>query len=113
MPARLLGCRHEQQHLPRPGRQRFGAPQVRALDAGRQREVGLERPAALGLVAGQLDQGLAFVSFQRSLADGFLAVQGRLNGEPLEEYIRGEGGGFFFALPGAQPGGHLGDGLLA
>jgi deferrochelatase/peroxidase EfeB len=63
--------------------------------------------------AGQLDQGLAFVSYQRSLADGFLAVQARLDGEPLEEYIRGEGGGFFFALPGAAPGGHLGEGLLA
>jgi len=63
--------------------------------------------------AGQLDQGLAFVSYQRSLGDGFLAVQARLDGEPLEEYIRGEGGGFFFALPGASPGGHLGDGLLA
>lgn len=48
---------------------------------------------------GQLDQGLAFVSFQRSLST-FLAVQERLNGEPLEEYIRPEGGGFFFALPG-------------
>jgi deferrochelatase/peroxidase EfeB len=63
--------------------------------------------------AGQLDQGLAFVSFQRSLRDGFLAVQARITGEGLEEYVRGEGGGFFFALPGAQPGGHLGDGLLA
>ncbi len=64
--------------------------------------------------AGQLDQGLAFVSYQRSLADGFLAVQGRLNGEPLEEYVRAEGGGFFFALPGVPaPGGVLGDGLLA
>ena len=62
--------------------------------------------------AGQLDQGLAFVSFQRSLADGFLGVQSRLSGEGLEEYIRGEGGGFFFALPGARPGGHLGDGLF-
>lgn len=64
--------------------------------------------------AGQLDQGLAFVSYQRSLADGFLAVQERLNGEPLEEYVRAEGGGFFFALPGVTaPGGFLGDGLLA
>ena len=63
--------------------------------------------------AGELDQGLAFVSYQRSLADGFLAVQARLDGEPLEEYIRAEGGGFFFALPGARPGGRLGDGLLA
>ena len=63
--------------------------------------------------AGQLDQGLAFVSYQGSLEDGFLAVQKRLSGEPLEEYIRGEGGGFFFALPGARPGGWLGEGLLS
>lgn len=33
--------------------------------------------------AGQLDQGLAFACFQRSLADGFLAVQARLTGEGL------------------------------
>jgi deferrochelatase/peroxidase EfeB len=64
--------------------------------------------------AGTLDQGLAFVSYQRSLERGFLTVQNRLNGEPLEEYIRAEGGGFFFALPGADAGGGwLGEGLLA
>lgn len=56
--------------------------------------------------AGRLDQGLAFVSFQRSLDRGFLAVQERLSGEPLEEYIRAEGGGFFFAFPGVR---HEGD----
>jgi deferrochelatase/peroxidase EfeB len=51
--------------------------------------------------AGRLDQGLAFVSYQKSLASGFLAVQARLKGEPLEEYILPVGGGFFFVLPGA------------
>lgn len=50
--------------------------------------------------AGRLDQGLAFVAYQRSLEKGFLAVQARLKGEPLEEYILPVGGGFFFILPG-------------
>jgi deferrochelatase/peroxidase EfeB len=64
--------------------------------------------------AGQLDQGLAFVAFNRSLNKGFLAVQNRLNGEPLEEYILPEGGGFFFALPGVTTDdGFLGEGLFA
>lgn len=63
--------------------------------------------------AGQLDQGLAFVSYQRSLADQFLKVQERLAGEPLEEYLLPEGGGFFFALPGvADEGRFLGDELV-
>ncbi len=50
--------------------------------------------------AGRLDQGLAFVSYQRSLEKGFLTVARRLKGEPLEEYILPVGGGFFFMLPG-------------
>lgn len=63
---------------------------------------------------GQLDQGLLFVCFQRSLVDGFLAVQERLNGEALEEYIRPVGGGFYFALPGVTTAdGYLGEALLA
>jgi deferrochelatase/peroxidase EfeB len=63
--------------------------------------------------AGQLDQGLAFVSFQRRMSQ-FLNTQQRLAGEPLEEYIRPEGGGFYFALPGVpEGGGILGEGLLA
>ena len=50
--------------------------------------------------AGRLDQGLAFIAYQRSLQKGFLTVQERLKGEPLEEYIMPVGGGFFFVLPG-------------
>jgi deferrochelatase/peroxidase EfeB len=64
--------------------------------------------------SGRLDQGLAFVSFQRSLERGFIAVQTRLDGEPLEEYIQPQGGGFYFALPGARGrDGFLGQGLVS
>ena len=63
--------------------------------------------------AGRLDQGLAFIAYQRSLQDGFLTVQSRLKGEPLEEYIMPVGGGFFFSLPGVtDPDRFLGDQLV-
>jgi deferrochelatase/peroxidase EfeB len=63
--------------------------------------------------AGRLDQGLAFVAYQRSLEKGFLTVQRRLKGEPLEEYIMPVGGGFFFILPGVTgPDRFLGDLLV-
>jgi deferrochelatase/peroxidase EfeB len=64
--------------------------------------------------AGQLDMGLLFVCFQSDLEKGFIAVQQRLNGEPLEEYIKPVGGGFFYVLPGVQSdSGYLGEGLFA
>ncbi len=64
--------------------------------------------------AGLLDQGLAFVCFQRDIDTGFVTIQQRLDNEPLLEYIQPQGGGFFFALPGVmEPGASLGEGLLA
>jgi len=65
--------------------------------------------------AGELDQGLLFIAYQRSLRSGFLAVQSRLDGEPLEDYIKPVGGGLFFVLPGAGPSpeGYLGQSLFA
>ena len=57
--------------------------------------------------------GLLFVCYQADLAAGFLAVQERLNGEALEEYVKPVGGGFYFALPGApSPEAYLGQSLL-
>jgi deferrochelatase/peroxidase EfeB len=63
--------------------------------------------------AGLLDQGLAFVSYQKRMSH-FLETQERLKGEPLEEYIRPEGGGFFYVLPGVvEIGDWLGRSLFA
>lgn len=56
---------------------------------------------SLGLSkSGQMDMGLLFVCFQADLDQGFRAIQKRLDGEALEEYIKPFGGGYFFALPG-------------
>lgn len=51
--------------------------------------------------SGQLDQGLLFICYQADLEQGFITVQRKLDGEPLEEYIKPVGGGYFFILPGA------------
>jgi deferrochelatase/peroxidase EfeB len=63
--------------------------------------------------SGQLDQGLLFIAYQADLENGFVAVQKRLNGEPLEEYIKPVGGGYFYVLPGVRKAGdYLGRPLI-
>jgi deferrochelatase/peroxidase EfeB len=64
--------------------------------------------------AGQLDQGLIFVAFNRSIQRQFVAIQNRLASEPMTDYITPEGGGYFFAPPGARGSSQwIGSGLFA
>jgi deferrochelatase/peroxidase EfeB len=52
--------------------------------------------------AGQLDQGLLFVAYNRSPSKQFVVIQNRLNAEPMTDYITPIGGGYFFVPPGVR-----------
>lgn len=62
---------------------------------------------------GELEAGLFFISFQRN-PEQFVAIQRRLGSmDALNEYIKHVGSAIFAVPPGAEPGGYVGDGLLA
>ncbi|MGE3620441.1 MAG: Dyp-type peroxidase [Acidimicrobiia bacterium] len=102
----------EGERIPLDSHIRLASPDVAGQEASRILRRGFSYSNGFD-GADQLDQGLLFSAFQRSLDRGFRAVQARLDGEPLEEYIRPVGGGFFFCPPGVgDPDGFLGEGLF-
>ena len=108
---------------PMDGREEFDEPSYQGDDEGKvtplDAHIRLANPRTAGSQAnlilrrpfnysngvtksGQLEMGLLFICYQADLERGFITVQKRLDGEPLEEYIKPIGGGYFFVLPGAR-----------